>query len=55
MKGLLRHIATNSDIDLVATIENLQHSSGCSTNTGVARGVFLLDGSRTKQRAPGEV
>ena len=50
--GLLRHKAADCDVDLVATIESLQDSCGCSTNSGVTGGVFLLDRSRGKQGAP---
>jgi hypothetical protein len=50
--GLLRHKAADGDVDLVATIESLQNSCGCSTNSGVTGGVFLLDRSRSNQGAP---
>jgi hypothetical protein len=49
---LLRHKAAHGDVDLVAAIEGLQHSCGCSTYSGVTRGVFLLDRSRSDQGAP---
>jgi hypothetical protein len=40
---------SDSDVDLVATIESLQDSCGCSINRGVTGGVLLLDRSRIKQ------
>lgn len=49
---LLRHKAADVDVDLVATIESLQDSCGCSTNSAVAGGVFLLNRSRIKQGLP---
>jgi len=52
---LLRHKAADVDVDLVATIESLQDSCGCSTNSGVTGRVFLLDRSRIKQGFPGSV
>jgi hypothetical protein len=50
--GLLSYKTTDGNVDLFATVESLQDSYGSSTNSGVTGGVFLLDGSRSKQRAP---
>src|SRR5436190_12935128 len=50
--GLLRHKAADGDVDLVTTIESLQDSCSCSTNSGVTGSIFLLDRSRSKQGAP---
>ena len=49
MLRVLRHQTADRDIDLITTVESSQDGCARTTDTCVARGVFLLDGRRSNQ------